>query len=105
MESVRLPIDIVPGTNPPMFRWKQAVSTPNGTSVVDHEAQLPVTVEVSVQRLIRVTKQLLLENAALRGKCEGMAQRIALFEAEPELVPTAPPPAATQPPPAPKKGK
>lgn len=49
---IQLPIDVIPGTHPPRFKWKQKVSTPVGTRVVDGEGPLPPSVEQAVIDLI-----------------------------------------------------
>lgn len=74
---MRLPINIIPNTNPPIFRWKQVVSTISGSQVIHHEGALPVAVEVAIARLIGIAKQLMFDNAALQGQIQGMADRIA----------------------------
>lgn len=62
-----LPIDLVPGTNPPCFRWRQAVTAPSGEMLmVDHEGTLPQTVEVEVAALIALAKCQQQEIASLR---------------------------------------
>lgn len=62
----QLPIDVVPGTNPPRFRWQQTVSTPVGKQTVDHEGNLSPTVEGAVARLIALARQLQHDNEVLR---------------------------------------
>ena len=74
---MNLPIDVVSGTDPPIFRWKQVVDTIDGKRVVEHESSLPCTVEMAVSRLVTIAKQLLMDNAALQGQVMGMADRIA----------------------------
>lgn len=74
--GVRLPIEIVPGTNPPVFVWKQLVDTPAGRQVVNHRGSLPPTIELAVTRLVGVAKQLLMDNATLRGTIQGLNERI-----------------------------
>ncbi len=77
MDSIRLPIDVMVGTNPPVFRWTQLVDSVNGKQVVEYMESLPPTVEVAVQRLVSIAKQLLMENVALRGQLQGHCDRIA----------------------------
>lgn len=77
MEAVKLPIDVIPGSNPPRFRWRQTIDTPDGRRSVDHEAGLPPTVEVAVVRLIGIAKQLMMEVAALQGQVQGHCDRVA----------------------------
>mgnify|MGYP001606994709 FL=1 len=77
MEEIRLPIDVVPNTDPPIFKWRQLVDTPSGKQVVEHQQAIPATIEVAVSRMVAIVKQLLHDNAVLRGTVEGMAERIA----------------------------
>lgn len=77
MAELILPIEVIPGTDPPIFRWRQLISTPVGKQVVEHIESLPATVEVAVQRLVAVAKQLMMENMALRGQVQGHCDRIA----------------------------
>ena len=93
MDEVRLPIDVVLGTDPPIFKWKQLVDTPSGKQVVEHQQAIPATIEVAVSRMVAIVKQLLHDNAVLRGQVEGMADRIAaqseLLGKKAESVPTS----------------
>lgn len=70
METVVLPIDVVPGTNPPIFRWNQLIDR----QIIHHEGALPASVEVAVSRLISIAKQLLMDNAALHGQVDGLSK-------------------------------
>ena len=65
MTDIKLPIDVMPGTNPPIFRWIQVVDTPNGWVTIDHEEALPSTVEKAVAHLIKIAKQLMTDNAVV----------------------------------------
>ncbi len=65
---MQLPIDIVPNTSPPIFRWGQVVDTIGGKQVVYHQEALSPTVEVALTRLITVAKQLAMDNATLQGQ-------------------------------------
>jgi hypothetical protein len=55
---VKLPIDVIPDTDPPRFRWTQRVDTLNGPVDQECEGQLPVTVERAVADLIALVKKL-----------------------------------------------
>ena len=83
MKDTTLPMEIVPGTNPPVFRWRQSVGTPFGTQVVDHEGTLPPNIEVAVQRLVGIAKQLVMENAGLRGRVDGLLEQAAKNNQQP----------------------
>ncbi len=79
MDITGLPIDVVPGTNPPRFRWRTTVSTMDsaGHRVQDCEGALPSSVEVAVAKLVEVAKEALKDNAMLRGQVTVMTERIA----------------------------
>lgn len=96
---MKLPIEVVPNTDPPVFRWRQTVSTPIGTKTVDHLGRLPPAVEQTIVLLIDVARQLAKENAILQGSLESANKRLEEQDAEPP--PVAPKPAPV----TPKKGK
>lgn len=77
-----LPIEQVPHSNPPRFRWNYVADTPNGKTVVQQEGSLPPSIEVALQRMISITKQLLMENAALHGKIKALEAQSELLESE-----------------------
>lgn len=52
-----LPIDVVPNTNPPRFRWRQLVSSPIGMHNAQHEGVLQPSVEQAVLSLIILARQ------------------------------------------------
>lgn len=74
---MNLPIDIVPGTNPPKFKWQQTVDALGGVRKVDCEGALPPSVEESVKALITLAKQQAQEIIGLRRMVEDMASRVA----------------------------
>lgn len=55
---IDLPIDVVPGTDLPRFRWRQVLGTPIGQRVVDHEGPLPPSVEGAVAALVALARRL-----------------------------------------------
>lgn len=71
-----LPINLIPNTQPPRFRWKQVVSTPSGNHTVDHEGTLPAPVESAVMDLIRVARRQELEIEKLQNTIREMDTRI-----------------------------
>ena len=76
MDEIILPIDVVQGTNPPKFRWSQTVNMPDGgKQSIMNEGPLPPSVEVAVEKLIGIVKQLLMDNAVLHGRIKGMEDR------------------------------
>ena len=77
IDQMELPINVVPGRNPPVFRWHQTLDTPAGKRIVEHESGVPVALEVVLVQLIGITKQLMYDNAALQGQLKGLNDRIA----------------------------
>ncbi len=74
---MKLPIDVVFGNGPPQFKWTQVIGGPSGErSVVDHEGTLQPSVEQAIVDLVALAKQLLKENATLRGQIQGMESHI-----------------------------
>lgn len=63
---MNLPIDLVPGSSPPKFRWRQTIDTLAGRTVVEHDGMLPPSVEDAVAALIKITKRLAAECEELR---------------------------------------
>ena len=55
---MNLPIDVIPGTSPPRFKWSQVVETPNGRQVIEHEGVILPSVEVAIAQLIGTAKKL-----------------------------------------------
>ncbi len=74
---MNLPIELIPCSLPPRFRWRQLVDTPNGQRTIDHEGQMPVTIEGAVVSLIDVAKQQAQEIAGLNKRLEAAYERIA----------------------------
>lgn len=74
---MNLPIELIPGTSPPKFRWRQTVTTPIGPITIDQEGLLPPAVDNAVGALITMTRQLLADNEALRKQIDGHVARIA----------------------------
>lgn len=72
----RLPIELIPNSQPPRFRWRVRVDV-NGPRSMEMEGPLPSGVDAAVIELLAVVKQLQVENADLRKKLEGFAERIA----------------------------
>lgn len=93
-----LQIDVVPGSNPPKFRWRQVVEFQGQRRYIQHEGNLPPSVEVAVVSLINLAKQQDGEIKALRKQVEGHCERIA---AQSELLTKK----AESPAPAPARGR
>ena len=73
---MNLPIDVILGTNPPKFRWRQVVSAPTGKHVVEHEGLLPPAVEGAVADLVGIAKQLAGEKMVLEGSIRMAVDRL-----------------------------
>ena len=73
---MKLSIDVVPGSNPPLFRWQQEIDTVIGKRNVEHEGVLPLTVEVAVVKLINMVKRLERENLVMRGSLNMTVDRL-----------------------------
>lgn len=72
-----LPINTVPNTRPPRFKWRQMLTTPDGPRAVEGEGTLPPSIEGAVKELISMAKQLIAENADLRVVVESLAARVS----------------------------
>lgn len=72
-----LPIDIIPGTDPPRFEWRQIIDTPNSREVLPMEGMMPPSVEQPLVELIKLTKSLMRERAMLQGQVQGLCDRVA----------------------------
>ena len=71
------PIDVVPGTNPPQFAWKQVVEDLSGCRhIINHTGMLSPTVENSVQDIIRLFKMLIKNNSILESKLSMVVDRL-----------------------------
>lgn len=100
---MNLPIDIILGSRPPRFRWKQAVSNPFGTfpTIIDHEGTLPPTVEEAVAQLIALAKT---QARRLDGALTQIAEMAELRQQELERTTEAPTTSAPEPVSSSKKG-
>lgn len=76
-DNMKLPIDIVPNSNPPLFKWQQTFDPTGVRRVVDCDGTLPVSVETAVKELILLAKQQQQEIIGLRKQIELHADRIA----------------------------
>lgn len=63
---MKLPIDVVPSSRPPQFRWQSRVGTPLGLRTVDHEGSLPASVEGAVADLVALARWLVEERDKLQ---------------------------------------
>lgn len=80
--NMKLPIDLVPGTNPPVFKWVQTVETIGATAVQECEGMLPPSCERAVEALVTTAKELLKDNAMLMGQLEAARRRTDQLDRE-----------------------
>lgn len=78
-----LPIQRIPNTHPPRFRWMQTVGTPLGKRRVAYEGVLPPNIEEAVISLVAQAEQLEIErnklqeeNNRLLDQCELLSKMI-----------------------------
>lgn len=76
-KTIRLPIEVVKYTRPPLFRWLHTVDTPAGLRSTPCEGNMAASIEGSLVELIEYAHKLLRENVGLRNQIKGMADRIA----------------------------
>lgn len=72
---MKLPIDVVPNSRPMRFKWRQTITTPIGSYTINHEGELPASVEEVVVLLIGLSKQLVSENAELKSKVDVLTKQ------------------------------
>lgn len=64
---INLPIDVVPGSSPPRFLWRQIIDSPIGSRILEHEGCLPPNVEEAVKALVYLAKELQRDNEKLKA--------------------------------------
>lgn len=69
---MNLPIEMVPDSNPPRFRWRRVVDTPLGSKVITCEGSLPASVEGPVATVIGIVQQLHYENNRLKAELNAL---------------------------------
>ena len=69
---MELPIRVIPGTSPPVFEWRQAVSH----QYVTHRSTVMPTIEDSLVELIKLAKRLAFENVALQGQVDSLTKQL-----------------------------
>ena len=75
------PIELIPNTNPPRFRWRQKLSTPFGDRVIDHEGMLAPTVEGALVEMIELVRRQAQEIVGLHRVNGELTDRVAALEA------------------------
>ena len=86
---MNLPIDVVPRTDPPIFRWRHTV----GATVQECEGLLPAGVEQAVVDLVQVAKRAMMDNAMLTGRVDTLESKAGeragtLVVAQPPIMPS-----------------
>lgn len=72
----QLPIDVVPNTNPPRFKWRRSVNTMIGKKTVDCDGALPPQVEDSVRDVIALVRDQEREIERLREQVAASQKQI-----------------------------
>jgi len=75
---MKLPIELIPGTNPPRFRWQQLVDTPVGRKLVESEGVLPPSIEDAVVALVKMVEHLAAENTKLKQGISLQEKQVAM---------------------------
>ena len=75
-----LPIDVIPNSNPPRFKWYQLVDSPIGRKLVDCQGSLQLGVSESVVALLRMVKELSAENETLGKQVRQLAAHAELVK-------------------------
>lgn len=73
---MNLPIDLIPDTSPPKFRWRQVVKTIGSIQVIEHEGHLTPSVEDAVVSLIHMLKTRETECMVLNGSINMLVDRL-----------------------------
>lgn len=79
LEKMKLPIDIVPGTNPPQFKWSMIVDMPGGPKTIEFQECIPSYLEKAVETLIDITKQQQLELVSLREQVQSLEESLSQY--------------------------
>lgn len=95
----KLPIELVPNSDPPRFRWSRVV---DGTYVEDVGGVAP-HLECALVDLIAVARRLQSENISLKKRLEALTKQEATSAAQAPTVDPKPRPAAPQKPQKPSK--
>lgn len=85
MSGVELPIERVPNTSPPRFRWRQHVEALGGARMVEHEGTVPPTLESALIQLIVLAKQQARDIDNLQRMAEELTKQVALQKMAEEL--------------------
>lgn len=79
MSKGTLPIDVVPNTSPPRFRWSQMIQTPTGPRMIEHEGVLPPSVEGAVLSLITLAKRRQKDNDTLHERVADLSAEVGVL--------------------------
>lgn len=75
--EMELPIDIVPGTEPPKFKWRMKVDTIAGVHTQVIEGRLQAGMDIAVAELIALTKRQDKEISTLKARLECASEVVA----------------------------
>lgn len=83
---MKLPIEVIPNTDPPQFRWQRTLDTLDGEREATHEGTVPCHLEAALVELIEVAHKLQRVNDRLDRENQGIhAQLIKCQERVAEL--------------------
>ena len=90
--EIKLPIDVVLGSSPPRFVWRQVVGTMGGDGhkIVEQEGCLPPSVEGAVKELVMLSKRLSGQVSALKAEVANLRERLDKFEKDNAAATNAP---------------
>lgn len=74
---MRLPIELIPDTDPPLFRWTRAVDGIAGEMQAAHEGAVPPHLEGALVALIKVATKLNKDNERLCAQLLKCQERVA----------------------------
>lgn len=69
-----LPIELIPGTRPPRFRWCQTISTLAGNRIISHEGTISTSLEDAVAELIELAQKQTDQIAILKQQVADLLQ-------------------------------
>lgn len=75
--GMKLPIEYIPGTDPPRFRWKQRITSPVGTQVIDYEGLLVPSAEQALKHLCVLADWQAREINKLKKQLDEAYERVA----------------------------
>lgn len=71
-----LPIDVIPGSSPPRFRWRHKVATPIGEKAIECTGLMLPSIEASLCTLVAIAKERAARIAVLTASVKSQAEQI-----------------------------